>query len=390
MFESAGEGFGAPKEMADAELGAYVEHLCLLADQVEAARLAALSEWDARAVFAYDGAPNGATWLASRGRLGRAQAAGMVRTARQLRTMPATAAALAEGELAPAKVRLFARAINERTEAAFARDEEVLVAEASKLTVDQTATLIRFWVMRADPDGPDQPGCDDDTVYMSQTLRGRWDIDGDLDRECGAVVHSVLDRIGDQLREAAKRSGETPLTGARLRAAALVEMARRATAAADDKAGARPLIWVMANLEDLRGRDGMCDLVGSGPISAETARRMACDADVARVLMDGPSVVVDLGRTSRTASPTQHRLLALRDHGCVFPGCDRPPGWCKAHHLQHWTKFGPTDMDNLALLCSHHHHRVHEGGFGIHREQDGTFTFTRPDGTPLEEPPVAA
>jgi hypothetical protein len=76
----------------------------------------------------------------------------------------------------------------------------------------------------------------------------------------------------------------------------------------------------------------------------------------------------------------------VRDRGCTFPGCDRPPGWSSAHHIVHWVNDGPTDLHNLTLLCNFHHHRVHEGRFGCTRAPDGTLTFTRPDGTTLEVP----
>jgi HNH endonuclease len=67
-------------------------------------------------------------------------------------------------------------------------------------------------------------------------------------------------------------------------------------------------------------------------------------------------------------SPAQRRALTHRDGGCVFPGCDRPEAWCDAHHLVHWTRGGPTDLDNLALLCRRHHVTVHEGGWRIARD----------------------
>ena len=75
-----------------------------------------------------------------------------------------------------------------------------------------------------------------------------------------------------------------------------------------------------------------------------------------------------------------------RDRGCTFPGCDRPPGWTSAHHLTHWIHGGPTSLWNLTLLCSFHHHRVHEGGFGLERLPNGELRFTRPDGTTLTVP----
>ena len=106
---------------------------------------------------------------------------------------------------------------------------------------------------------------------------------------------------------------------------------------------------------------------------------------MSRVVLDADSVPVDLGATIRLASPAQRRALAARDGGCTFPGCDRPPGWTQAHHVVHWIKDGPTDIDNLALLCHFHHHRVHEGGFGATPDPNG-MTFTRPDGTPITVP----
>ncbi|MHB8466281.1 MAG: HNH endonuclease signature motif containing protein [Acidimicrobiales bacterium] len=74
----------------------------------------------------------------------------------------------------------------------------------------------------------------------------------------------------------------------------------------------------------------------------------------------------------------------------MFPGCDRPPGWCQAHHIIWWTKDGPTDLDNLALLCSHHHHLVHEGGYRLHRGEDDALRFVFPDGSPVTAPALAA
>jgi hypothetical protein len=300
-----------------------------------------------------------------------------------------TAAALAEGRLVPAKARVMAVAVNERIEERFAADEAMLVDQAVGLTVDQTATVMRSWAMRADQDGPDDDDCDDDNLHVSQTFGGRWRLDGGLDAECGGIVSTVLEALKDELYRAIKNSGGERLSPTRLRAAALVEMARRATAAGD-RPSARPLVWVMADLTDLERRAGVAELVGAGPISAEAARRLACDAGVARVLTGPGHAVVDLGLTERTASPTQRRLLAIRDGGCAFPGCDRPPGWCRAHHLIHWVNNGPTDLDNLCLLCSHHHHLVHEGRHRVRRTDDGTLEFTRPDGTAIHAPPIAA
>jgi HNH endonuclease len=91
-----------------------------------------------------------------------------------------------------------------------------------------------------------------------------------------------------------------------------------------------------------------------------------------------PTQPLDVGRTTRVVQPAQRTALAVRDGGCVFPDCDRPLAWCEAHHLVHWLDGGPTDLDNLALLCRAHHRAVHEGGWQLQRQPDGRLTATPP------------
>src|SRR5450631_2903214 len=326
-----------PAGLDDAALGELVVELQADADRRDAVRLRVLGEWDARAVWSLDGACNGAAWLAARGNVARAPTAGLLRDARHLRSMPVTSAALADGRLAPAKARLLARAVNERTAEAFARDEQLLVDTVAGLTVDDAAQLIRFWQRGADQDGPDPRDRDVNVLSFSQTFSGRWQINGNLDVESGTIVHGVLSGLIDEARRARRAQGED-LTGMgpRLRADALVDMARRCTAADDAAAAARPLVWVLAGEEQLRTGRGVCELAGGGAISAITAQRLACDCDIAKVLINPTDNRFDLNRAQRRASATQRRLLWLRDGGCSFPGCDRPPGWCEAHHIVFW------------------------------------------------------
>jgi hypothetical protein len=97
-----------------------------------------------------------------------------------------------------------------------------------------------------------------------------------------------------------------------------------------------------------------------------------------RILGGAPSQPLDVGRTSRTITPAQRHALAVRDGGCVFPGCSRPLVWCEGHHLVHWLDGGPTDLANLVLLCRAHHRAVHEGGWRLARGPDGGVTATPP------------
>jgi hypothetical protein len=127
------------------------------------------------------------------------------------------------------------------------------------------------------------------------------------------------------------------------------------------------------------GRVG-AELGWTGPIPPETARRIACDATVTRLLLDPDGQPLHLGRTRRLVSPAQRIVLAQRDGGCVFPRCDRPPEWCDAHHLTSWVDGGRTDVEELCLLCRFHHRFTHEGGWTVTRDRFGRFTVEPPGG----------
>ena len=127
----------------------------------------------------------------------------------------------------------------------------------------------------------------------------------------------------------------------------------------------------------------------AGPITGEAARRIACDAGITRVITDGPSQPLDVGRRTRTVPPALRTALVVRDRGCVFPGCDRPPPWTDAHHLVHWADGGVTSLDNLALLCRRHHRTVHERRWQLTRNPDGSWVAT-PPGRASPPGPLAA
>ena len=96
------------------------------------------------------------------------------------------------------------------------------------------------------------------------------------------------------------------------------------------------------------------------------------------ILGGAPTQPLEVGRTSRVVTAAQRAALAVRDGGCVVAGCDRPLGWCEAHHLRHWLHGGPTDLANLALVCRAHHRAVHEGGWRLTRDPDGRLTAIPP------------
>jgi hypothetical protein len=241
-----------------------------------------------------------------------------------------------------------------------------------------------------------------------------------LEPEAGQTLLAALEPLARPASAADTR------TGGQRRADALAELARRSLEGGrlPQTGGVRPQLTVLVDLDSLQGGPG--SLGGDtelGPLPPEACRRLACDGAVTRVLVTrqatnhhghhddpcgdhrhhhphnqatladrlraaarrlppvlggAPSQPLDVGRTTRVVSPAQRTALAVRDGGCVFPGCDRPLAWCEAHHLVHWLDGGPTDLDNLVLLCRAHHRAVHEGGWQLQHRPDGRLTATPP------------
>ncbi len=112
-------------------------------------------------------------------------------------------------------------------------------------------------------------------------------------------------------------------------------------------------------------------------------QHLLCDPVFHALLVDGHQIPLALGRAVRLITPAQRRALAVRDRGCVFPGCDRPPGWCDAHHIRPYEAGGATDLSNLALLCRHHHGVTHRRGWTMQANLGGSFIWTTPTGRQL-------
>ena len=134
---------------------------------------------------------------------------------------------------------------------------------------------------------------------------------------------------------------------------------------------------------------GQSVLEDGARVSAETSRRLACDASRVVMRHDADGRLVEVGARTRTIPPALRRALHHRDRGCRFPGCGLRFG--QGHHLRHWAQGGPTTLSNLALLCRRHHRAVHEEGYQVDRQPDGALQFRRPDGRLLPDvPPPAA
>ena len=381
-------------DLADAELLPEIRVLQAAVNRLSARLTAVVRSADVRQTYRDDGVGSMKTWLTGHCGLSGRDATAVVRAGRRLAQLPELAAAYAEGEVTPAHVQVVTSALTpERVARAaeqgidLAETDRALAHAARRLGPEETAKAVRRWVAGVDPDGALADGADARRRFtLASSLGGRVHLGGHLDPVGGETVHAALaalmngDRPAGDVRSHAERQGE-----------ALVELCRRALAGGDlpDVRGERPQVRVTVDWQSLsaaRGAPGVApaDLPFAGPVSPETARRLACDSVVVRVITGPDGLPLDVGRAQRTATAAIRRALELRDGPCVFAGCPVPAEFCDVHHVVHWAHGGPTSCDNGALLCERHHTSVHEGGFSISRDPGTAVWHTfRPDGSEI-------
>ncbi|WP_395401872.1 DUF222 domain-containing protein [Arthrobacter sp. UC242_113] len=124
----------------------------------------------------------------------------------------------------------------------------------------------------------------------------------------------------------------------------------------------------------------------TGPVTASTIRKIACDADIIPVLLGSEGRILDIGRTTRIFPPHIRKALNARDQGCAFPNCTIPASWCEAHHITYWSRGGPTSTDNGVLLCTHHHHLIHKEQWKIHVNNGIPWFIPPPHIDPRQQP----
>jgi hypothetical protein len=361
----------------------HLVELLEVAERLQAEIIRAVAGWDARTDWALDGALSPRSWLAHRAPISRSSASRLVSAGRLTRSHDRTGDALYAGDISRAHVEVLAPMVCHR-EPEYARNEEVLVANAATMKVDEFAELARAWRSIADDE---LSKLDANAIYERRNLHvhtalyGMGVLNGDLDAEGTATLLAALDLACPP----DSTGGPVPARSlAQRRADALVDIAA-AFLAAQGAGGRVPVgLDVTMDYATLTGQPPedlhqlRCDLERVGPIPLETALRLACDCAVGRVVMRGESEVLDLGRRERLVNPALRRALVARDRGCAWPGCDRPAVWCDGHHIVWWEHGGPTNEENCCLLCRRHHVLCHEGGWRIKRRDDGTYEAQEP------------
>jgi hypothetical protein len=317
-------------------------------------------------------------WVARSCGLSRKMASDRLCVGRQLDSLPETSKALSEGEIgyqSASAICHLRQQLGDKWDPAY---EAKIVDDARNFSVEDLRDHCRHARYEADPDGFEKDAKEDFErrwLNVSPILDGMHSVDGVLDPVTGAAFRTALDSLSQW------RGPEDTRNPGQRRADALAELLHLTMneGKLPRRNGVRAHITVTTTLEGLKGELGApaAELQGGTPISSKTLQRLACDGALSRVLK-ADSVVVDVGRATRAVSPAQWRALKSRYRTCCFPGCDRPISWTNPHHVEFWSRGGPSDLDNLVPLCHFHHRLAHEGGWQVVRVGDG-FEFIAPD-----------
>jgi hypothetical protein len=357
----------AAEDLATVDDPGLMEDLVEMTRQLnalEAQRTRRVAELDTRRCYEDDGAVSAAAWMRYRCKMTAGAASDAVRVARAMAHLRLAARSYSEGELDTRRMSALVRARTDHPDM-FARDEAMLVDHADTLSAADFHKALTYWrhaAVDADGDGetPAEALHRKRRLHLSTTWGGMVRADAEFDPEAGAAVMTAVNAMADpRLRD---RDDER--SPAQARADALVEICRDYLDHADTPVTGveTPHLLVLVDLEALEGRAGRtCEMDTTGVVTSEAARRLACDAKISRIITNGASQPLDVGRATRVISPAIRRALIVRDGGCAAAGCDRPHRWCDAHHILHWIDGGTTCLINLILLCRRHHTMIHSG-----------------------------
>jgi len=328
-----------------------------------------------------------AHWLNWKCGIGMGAAREKVRVAHALKDLPKTSDAFREGRLSYSKVRAITRV-------GTPKNEDYLLMIAHHGTASHVERLVRMYRNVKRTEALEM----ENERFACRELRWYTDDDGclvlqgRLTPEQGAVVRKALEAAMDEETNERKdvpagtscdqsKPDRDPVSARR--ADALERVARAFFRAGPECSSTsdRYLVHVHSDIETLRedGAGAQAELEDAGHVSAETSRRMCCDSGVIHWFENSKGEPLSIGRKSRAVPPPINRALRRRDGGCRFPGCTASR-FVDAHHIRHWADGGETSLENLVLLCRHHHRLVHEGGFGLAREAGGRISFMNPKG----------
>jgi hypothetical protein len=353
------KAFACEDQLDIARLGQIVERVqCLQVRQL--GRYRREGEWRAEGFISAAGA------IRSACRMSHGRVAAALNLDAKLEQLPETAAAFASGAISRQHAEAIVDACTTERIDAIRDVEAELVEFARHSNPRELRAVVRRLADSIDGDqgaGSDEEQLARRRLHASVTSGGMVACDGMFDPESGEIYLTALRAE----MEADRREGDTR-TAEQRRADALINILRRTLDAGliTGTGVVRPHMTIVADLAELEARGGpavvalaRADAAHVGRLSTATLRRIACDCGISRVITDGRSAVIDVGRTTRTISPALRRALLVRDRHCQGNGCTRPGAWCDAHHIQHWIDGGRTNLENTKLLCRRCHTEAH-------------------------------
>ncbi len=351
-------------------------------DRLDAKIASAVGAFDVGELWDVDGSTSMVAWLRIHTGQTSRQAKRLTATARRLRSLPGVSDAYQRGSLTGGQVDAIVAIVTERTVELFADQEPTIVSGLEGESVQTTVRFLQDWQTRAEAllDSAEPETSPDPApkrrLHLSPTLDGSGRLDADLDPEAHELLRTAL-----RLAMAPHTAGDGAPSPAERRADALVDIVRFFLDHQRTRTGGRhrPHLNVIVTLDDLRN-GGPGRTLDGVPLDPATLKRLACDAGIHRIVTDGRSSILDYGRTTRSIPAAVYTSLVVRDWGCRFPGCDRPAEWTEGHHVHPWEDGGPTCLSNLVLLCSKHHHRIHQKGWHLKLLPSGVVEVTMPDG----------
>ena len=370
-----------------ARLGAEITELCAYIHAATYRLLTLIREFDENEYWGLPGLCSCAHWLNFQCGIGMNAAREKVRVAHALKDLPLISEAFRRGELSYSKVRAMTRIAD-------ASNEDYLLMIARHGTAHHVEKLVsryRRCERLQDTENANRQH-EKRELYCSFDDDGSMIIRGRLPAEQGALIMKALelamDRAGnaaaDVTAETPETSGREPFHARRADALAGIAESYLNGEPGDNATADRYQVVLHVTAETLDSVQtaptpaARVSHLDDGPhVTAETSRRIACDASIVRLHEDEDSEPLSIGRKSRTIPPAIRRALRARDDGCRFPGCTHR-SFLDGHHIEHWADGGETGLDNLVQLCRHHHRLVHEGGFHCGKDEQGKLQFRDP------------
>ncbi|MDE0601349.1 MAG: DUF222 domain-containing protein [bacterium] len=315
--------------------------------------------------------------LREKGLRPRRKARSEVETAVELEELPRTSEGMRDGEIPYENARILAKASQDGD-----IDESELIGPARTQSPDKFAATVRkHQQQRSEDDGMSRLEHQRSQRFAkirTDRTDGMTVLYGRFDPITGALIETALSQKMDELwREEDPRARCTP--GQRM-ADALAYLVTREETDEDTGKVRGPRLLLIADY-DVINRELRNGRLGDGtPIPVEKIRDLACQSDILPAIFKGVSQPLDMGRSRRTASPAQRIALIARDKNCV--GCGATANWCQSHHTIPWAVQGNTDINDMVLLCSRCHHKVHDDRWVVRRKPSGRYYLkppSRPD-----------